>query len=650
MYKVYCGSDPLELNTNDVTLISAELKLADNEAGELTFQISPTHPYVDSIVNRVSIIYVYQDDEEIWRGTPIEITTDFFGVKKVVCQGELNYLVDSIQPPAEFHLDSSDSVRELLQIMVSKHNASMSDSDAHKIFRVGIVTVQNPDQILYRYTNWENTLEDILDKLVDRLGGHLRIRHVKEGNAEVNYLDYLQDFPTTSSQVVRFGHNLLDYSQDYDLNEIITRIIPLGATLEESPIEALDAYTTIESVNNGKVYLQNDAAIARYGIISRVVNWDDVNVPSILKTKAQQYLNSVVYDNIVLEVNAVDLANMGADVDKFRLLDQVRVISTPHGVDRLFPITKMTINLKSPSDNTLTLGISTRMTLTESTNAASTAINARIDELPSKFEILEEAKENATQLITSGALGSHVVVLPDEIYVMDTDDTETARKVWRFNVNGLGYSSNGINGPYGLAMTMDGQIVADRMTTGTLDASKATIINLNASNIKTGTLDASVVRIVNLMASNVELSGIFSSTSGNYSAKQWAALYEIRWLSKPRVKIYAAAESDGDTLGIVNVFKGNVKENGDRADSTFRRSYLTPKTLAVGSDGNGNFDGDVFSNLVKTGSTYTTDLYVSGKFRPRVGQNALYMDWIPVQDMYGNQQWVLAGFTEPVTD
>ena len=84
MYKVYCGSDPLELNTNDVTLISAELKLADNEAGELTFQISPTHPYVDSIVNRISIIYVYQDDEEIWRGTPIEITTDFFGVKKVV--------------------------------------------------------------------------------------------------------------------------------------------------------------------------------------------------------------------------------------------------------------------------------------------------------------------------------------------------------------------------------------------------------------------------------------------------------------------------------------------------------------------------------------------------------------------------------------
>ena len=61
---------------------------------------------------------------------------------------------------------------------------------------------------------------------------------------------------------------------------------------------------------------------------------------------------------------------------------------------------------------------------------------------------------------------------------MDTDDPVTAEKVWRWNLNGLGYSDNGINGPYRLAMTMDGQIVADFITTGTLDA------NL----IKTGTL------------------------------------------------------------------------------------------------------------------------------------------------------------------
>ena len=149
---------------------------------------------------------------------------------------------------------------------------------------------------------------------------------------------------------------------------------------------------------------------------------------------------------------------------------------------------------------------------------------------------------NATQLITSGALGSHVVVLPDELYVMDTDDTATARKVWRFNVNGLGYSSTGINGPYGLAMTMDGSIVADRMVTGTLDASKATIINLNASNIKTGTLDASIVRIINLQAQNVNLTGKFESTyQNNYSLLMDGARLKLFWNGMLRSAIKVGA-------------------------------------------------------------------------------------------------------------
>jgi hypothetical protein len=53
---------------------------------------------------------------------------------------------------------------------------------------------------------------------------------------------------------------------------------------------------------------------------------------------------------------------------------------------------------------------------------------------------------------------------------MDTEDPATATKVWRWNINGLGYSKAGINGPYGLAMTMDGAIVANFITTGVLDA------------------------------------------------------------------------------------------------------------------------------------------------------------------------------------
>lgn len=83
--------------------------------------------------------------------------------------------------------------------------------------------------------------------------------------------------------------------------------------------------------------------------------------------------------------------------------------------------------------------------------------------------LLEEARQNATDLINSG-FGSYVRVYPDRILIMDTNSEMTAKKVWQWNVNGLGYSSQGVNGPYGVAITKDGSIVADFITTGTLNA------------------------------------------------------------------------------------------------------------------------------------------------------------------------------------
>ena len=80
------------------------------------------------------------------------------------------------------------------------------------------------------------------------------------------------------------------------------------------------------------------------------------------------------------------------------------------------------------------------------------------------------AKEIATGLINAGIKNSHVVVRKNEILIMDTDDINTAQKVWRFNVNGLGYSSTGYHGNFGLAMTMDGSIVADFINVGILNA------------------------------------------------------------------------------------------------------------------------------------------------------------------------------------
>ena len=64
----------------------------------------------------------------------------------------------------------------------------------------------------------------------------------------------------------------------------------------------------------------------------------------------------------------------------------------------------------------------------------------------------------------------------------------------RINTNGIGFSTNGVNGPYRNAWTIDGSLVADFITTGTLNAALAKIINIDATNINTGTLNADLIK------------------------------------------------------------------------------------------------------------------------------------------------------------
>ena len=590
-YTITCDGNTIYDLKKEIVLISPILTMEDSTAGSLEFTFPPDHAEYDSIQKLLSKVTVYRDGVEIWSGRPVEETVDFWKQKRVYCEGELAELNDTIQPQAEYH-DMSE--RSFLQKLLDNHNEQVA---ASKRFTLGSVV---SDENLYRFTNYETTLGAINEKVLSRIGGHIRIRKTNG----VRYLDYLKDYPRNSSQIIRFGTNLLDYAKNFNMNDFCTAVLPLGAMQETSDIEALTKYLTVESVNGGSPYVKNNAAISTYGWIVRVVEWPDVTEPANLLRKARDYLNGVQYENMVLEVKAVDLNLVDGNEDTIQLLDQVRVVSAPHNLDRWFPVTMMQIPLADPAQTVLTLGTSYQRTLTSTAISANQDVKDSIERIPSKYSILEQAKENATQLITSGALGSHVVVLPDELYVMDTDDTATARKVWRFNVNGLGYSSTGINGPYGLAMTMDGSIVADRMVTGTLDASKATIINLNASNIKTGTLDASIVRIINLQAQNVNLTGKFESTyQNNYSLLMDGARLKLFWngMLRSAIKVGAVNTSTNIASGEISTFDGASDANGASAGTSFRRSYMQGAALVVGNNGGNVTDGVVSAGTFQAG-------------------------------------------------
>lgn len=132
-----------------------------------------------------------------------------------------------------------------------------------------------------------------------------------------------------------------------------------------------------------------------------------------------------------------------------------------------------------------------------------------------------DAIARATAQIT-GATGGYMRNIYDangkwiEQVIMDTEDILTATKVWRWNMGGLGYSSTGYNGSYGTAITQNGEIVASYITTGTLNAALAEIINLNASNISTGTLSADRIAAHSLAVNKItgNMTGGLSSSWG----------------------------------------------------------------------------------------------------------------------------------------
>ena len=247
--------------------------------------------------------------------------------------------------------------------------------------------------------------------------------------------------------------------------------IPLGERLEESSIPALEAYLTVESVNDGSIYVQSPEAIAEHGWIEKVVNWDDVTVPANLLSKARNYLSDLQFDNLVIELSALDMNYLDVNYEAIKLLDRIRAISRPHGMDRYFPVRKLEIPLDAPESTSFTLGDSDAPSLTRVNNQINAKILQKIENLPKKQEMLTEAKENATAIMRMATTG-HITTVCDEygsqsLIISDTRNYLDATRMWLLNMNGFGYSNDG-GETFGIAITMNGAIVADYITAGTL--------------------------------------------------------------------------------------------------------------------------------------------------------------------------------------
>ena len=267
---------------------------------------------------------------------------------------------------------------------------------------------------------------------------------------------------------------------------------------------------SIASVNSGLPYVDNhtysDRIVCAY--------WKDerYTVAENLKAAAQERLAELAVPSRSFECDVVDLAKTNPekyselDFVMFSVVSLIDQTRSGQKIDHI--VVERWIYPNAPQNNKVILS-----TMAPRIQSQVTQIINSMNDINSIYQQQQTSKqqsaiENATDKIT-GAKGGNMRAIYDddgnwtELVIMDTEDILTASKLWRFNIGGLGYSPNGYNGPYTTAITMDGAIVADFITTGTLDASKINVTNLDAGSITTGTLDASNITVTNLNAQSI---------------------------------------------------------------------------------------------------------------------------------------------------
>lgn len=265
---------------------------------------------------------------------------------------------------------------------------------------------------------------------------------------------------------IRYGKNLMDLQQDENISNVVTGIYPYWLSSEgeltELPEKIVNAPGTYDFTRISAIDFSGD--------------FEEAPTEEQLRDRANDYISSnnvgVPTVSITVEFQPLEQTEEYKDIallERVNLCDTVNVEYSELGVSATAKCVKTTYDALKDKYISIELGDA-------KTNIADTIVQQQqeINEKPS-VSFLEQAVINATNWIT-GNKGGYVIFQrnadgqPYEILIMDTPDINTATKVWRWNNGGLGYSSNGYEGPFATAITQDGAIVANFITTGTLQA------------------------------------------------------------------------------------------------------------------------------------------------------------------------------------
>lgn len=295
---------------------------------------------------------------------------------------------------------------------------------------------------------------------------------------------------------IRYGKNLISAEQERNIGDVITAIFPYCYYTPEKEEGATEPDPVFVSLPEKFINTPNADKYARPKCAPMDFSdeFEDgvIVTEEMLRKVAKAYTESGI-DEPKISIKATfqnlkktkDYENIQA-LETIGICDTVTVMIEKVGIEVKAKIVKYAYDSVKERFDSVEIG-EPKTNLTKAITVAQKEQKEQIVKSATRAEIIQKRIEQTIKDVTAaitGNSGGHVLLYPaenpQEIYIMDTDSTATAKNVWRWNLAGLGHSSNGIGGPFETAITAAGQIVADFVAVG----------KLNGALIEAGTINA----------------------------------------------------------------------------------------------------------------------------------------------------------------
>ena len=324
-------------------LLSGNIIEELNAVGVLEFSVglgNIVYGQVEPITGMVQVINSF-DGAEVFYGRILkpkgEMSQKGLFSQRYIAEDSMSYFNDSTQPYMKI---ANNGLLDFFTKIVNNHNAQV---EPHKQFKIGAVTMTTDTDLPYRYIGYQTTFETLRDRVINQIGGYLRIRRTANGL----YIDWLKTIGRASNSPIELGVNIKSATRETSFENVITRLVPLGADLgivdpdaENDRSNSIKERLTISTVNSGKLYLEDSQLLTQFGIIQKPMDWAEIDDATILKQRGQQFLDNQRAILTTWEISAIERSLID-NPRSFSASGSSIPKSAPNGTNRVMTFSKL---------------------------------------------------------------------------------------------------------------------------------------------------------------------------------------------------------------------------------------------------------------------------------------------------------------------